>query len=195
MLKGRELIDQVGGWQAVETKGKFSISKLYNLIRDKGTKVTWRRVINNNRATPKSVFILWLAVQNRLATKDRLLSWKLNVTPDCVLCGKEVESHTHLFFVCEYSAEIWKGVLHTLNTNCPLSLTEAIKVGDACCKKNTSRAKLFNMCLAETVYGIWLERNCKVFNGYCKPANFLYRQIISNVACRCDANCRELLII
>lgn len=35
-------------------------------------------LICNNKASPKSTFVLWMAIQNRLATKDRLMSWKIS---------------------------------------------------------------------------------------------------------------------
>lgn len=32
-------------------------------------------------------------------------------TDECVLCHKEVDSCMHLFFVCEYTKEVWRTVL------------------------------------------------------------------------------------
>ena len=74
------------------------------------------------------------------------------------------------------------------------NMEEALKVTEKCARKKSPKAKIFTMCLSETVYGIWLERNSKVFTKTCKSERFLYRQIIFRVACRTKESERVLLI-
>jgi len=195
VLKSRKIIDEVGGWSTVQHRGIFSIQKLYNQIRPQGKKVQWRRAICNNKAIPKSVFILWLAIQDRLTTKERLVKWHMNVDPICVLCNKEEETLKHLFFECDYSRQVWKMILDNLGfyPNC-YKMEEVLKITYKCGKKKTPKAKLFTMCLSEAVYGIWLERNNKIFNNNCMNVMILYRQIIFRVACRTNDSERVMLI-
>lgn len=94
--------------------GKFQIKKLYELIRPSAARVHWKRIICNNKASPKSLFITWLGIQNRLYTKDRMANWNLACDPVCVLCGQGAESAQHLFFACEYSQQVWGRVLRLL---------------------------------------------------------------------------------
>jgi len=195
ILNCRKLVEDNGGWLTVQKNGKFSIQKLYNNIRPQGEKVEWRRVICNNKATPKSIFILWLAIQDRLATKERLVKWHINIDPICAQCKKEVESINHLFFDCEYSRDVWKLVMNNLNfSTCGFKLEEAMQVADQCFAKDKTKAKLFTMCLSETVYGIWLERNSKVFSHNSRNASMLHREIVFRVACRLDDKERMMLI-
>ncbi|GAA0159379.1 hypothetical protein LIER_16167 [Lithospermum erythrorhizon] len=52
-------------------------------------------------------FIAWMLFHGKMNTKDRLLRWGLNVDPKCVFFV-EVESQNHLFFECQFSAQIWR---------------------------------------------------------------------------------------
>ena len=59
---------------------------------------------------PKLAFTLWLAVQGKLMTKDRLRKWGMqNVDLTCVLCGG-IESVDHLFFACTFAKSVWQKV-------------------------------------------------------------------------------------
>lgn len=64
---------------------------------------------------PKYNVILWLAVQNRLSTKDRLLRFNLIQEEACVHCCNSVETVQHLYFECPFSkyclqqVQIWLG--------------------------------------------------------------------------------------
>ena len=43
----------------------------------------------------------------RLASKDRLKGWGMDVDAICVLCNQIGESHEHLFFECADSKIVW----------------------------------------------------------------------------------------
>lgn len=52
----------------------------------------------------------WRAMQDRLPTKDQILRLGLSQSEhisNCVFCGLEVETLTHLLFQCEFSRKIW----------------------------------------------------------------------------------------
>lgn len=57
---------------------------------------------------PKVSCCLCRAVHDRLKTRDKLLSFGMNVDPECVLCKEQAESRDRLFFKCPYSIFIWK---------------------------------------------------------------------------------------
>lgn len=56
---------------------------------------------------PRCSFIMWLAINQRLPTKDRLISWGMQVPDACVLCDAATESHQHLFFHCPFVKAVW----------------------------------------------------------------------------------------
>nr|GEV53691.1 hypothetical protein [Tanacetum cinerariifolium] len=55
----------------------------------------------------RHAFILWLATLERLATQDRIGKWNGNNMMQCYLCHKEKDSHSHLFYKCEFSRKVW----------------------------------------------------------------------------------------
>lgn len=90
--------------------------KLYKHLRGNFVTDPWKRLLCNNTASPKSVFITWMAAQHKLVTKDRLLQWGLSIDPVCVLCGVAPEIIHHLFFQC-YTTDIWEKFLKLLGVS------------------------------------------------------------------------------
>ena len=74
-------------------------------------KVNWHRLIRAAFVVPKHAFISWMAILNRLSTKERIKSWGLEIEETCVLCRNVVETGEHLFFGCDFSRGLWKEVL------------------------------------------------------------------------------------
>ncbi|XP_074283727.1 uncharacterized protein LOC141608261 [Silene latifolia] len=54
---------------------------------------------------PRHGFFMWLAVQHRLLTQDRMVRMGILQNNCCWLCGNEKESHDQLFFSCSYSRQ------------------------------------------------------------------------------------------
>lgn len=79
----------------------YSIRKMYQMFDGDFPKVSWRRVLCKNSASPVSLFIFWLAIQGRLPIKDRLQQWGISMYGLCSLCGIEMEYFQHLFFRCD----------------------------------------------------------------------------------------------
>nr|XP_016438087.1 PREDICTED: uncharacterized protein LOC107764077 [Nicotiana tabacum] len=57
----------------VQLMTKGSIKGIYRSLQGVCQKVTWIKIVCNNQGQPKWIFILRLALQQRLATKDRLI--------------------------------------------------------------------------------------------------------------------------
>jgi len=51
-------------------------------------------------------FILWVAVMEKLRTRDRLRF--LDIDPLCVFCRLYDEIHNHLFFKCPWTSLLWR---------------------------------------------------------------------------------------
>lgn len=65
----------------MEVNGDFTIKVAYKKLLSLLPKVPWCNVISKNKASPQSVFILWMTIQGRLITKDRLIAWHVDVDP------------------------------------------------------------------------------------------------------------------
>ncbi|XP_021732308.1 uncharacterized protein LOC110699125 [Chenopodium quinoa] len=192
----RILVDNVGGWTGITVNGKMSIRQLYTQIRPQVEKVTWKRIICNNRAFAKSVFITWLAIWNRLVTKDRLTTLKITCDPLCFFCASTAESVSHLFFECSYSASIWNKILQLLGF-CRIGQrfdSEVLWVLQQG-RRATAKGRLLLMCFAETIHCIWIQRNTLMFTGDYKPADIAFREVIFSVACRCIDSDRKYLYV
>ncbi|XP_021741304.1 uncharacterized protein LOC110707584 [Chenopodium quinoa] len=81
-----DIIDDIGGWSSIMKNGKMSIAKLYARIRPQAPKVGWKRIVCNNQAAPKSIFITWLSLLDKFATKDRIVKWNANVREQTGSC-------------------------------------------------------------------------------------------------------------
>lgn len=73
IISTRSLQSEIGGWSNISIEYKFSMKKAYRLLLGDVERVRWKLLICNNQAAPKSRFILWLAMHNRLSTVDRLI--------------------------------------------------------------------------------------------------------------------------
>lgn len=62
-----------------------------------------------------SPFFLWVMIHNRFFTGDRMQQWNAQIDTSCILCQDPLETRSHLFFDCRFSAQIWetltKGIL------------------------------------------------------------------------------------
>lgn len=76
----------------------FSIKHTWHSVRTVAVKQKWYGAIWFTLATPKYSIHAWLAVQNRLATGDRLVRWYAQVDTFCILCNHPMETRNHLFF-------------------------------------------------------------------------------------------------
>ncbi|XP_056688846.1 uncharacterized protein [Spinacia oleracea] len=145
---------------------KYSIKKAYGkLILPAAVKVYWASAVWCRLGQAKHRFITWLAVLERLNTKDRLRQFGLSMDDLCLLCGAATENHNHLFFGCHFSYQCWSHIasfLHISLTKC--SLPQLIRWIH---RRNISKFRkgvyyTFVWC---TVYHIWKERNNSLWNN------------------------------
>ena len=96
-------------------KQRFSTSETWLLLRESKTECFWARGIWFSQANPKFAFMAWLSIRDRMSTLDRASRWSQGLDTTCVLCKNSTETRSHLFFECDYSAQIWeyiaKGIL------------------------------------------------------------------------------------
>ncbi|GFY91886.1 hypothetical protein Acr_08g0002820 [Actinidia rufa] len=118
--------EKINQWKA---NGDLYSKLAYEYFRPKAIKLKWPKVIWTNYATPKHAFILWLAMKERLLTKDRLPDPGAN--QPCSLCRAENETAEHLFFQCNYVRHIWNPIKSWLGFRRSLSsLKAAVEMGN-----------------------------------------------------------------
>lgn len=112
-----------------------------------------------HHATPKYAFMSWLSVKNRMSTLDRVARWSQGIDTTCVLCKNAPETRDHLFFGCNFSAQIWehltKGILCCSFTTDWTEILAIISDGKWEKKSLFCVRYAFQMVL----YVVWRERN------------------------------------
>ena len=73
------------------------IKQIYDYLRGEKMKPEWR--MYKNAAMPKANFTLWIMLNRKLATVDRLAKWGITLDKTCVLC-KNVDK---VWIICSYS--------------------------------------------------------------------------------------------
>ncbi|GKC68404.1 RNA-directed DNA polymerase, eukaryota, reverse transcriptase zinc-binding domain protein [Tanacetum coccineum] len=152
-------------WRSKSGKeDKFSIRRAYQDLCDNVDDVKWHKIIWFSQNIPKHSFILWMAIQNKLITQDKIRKWGSSDMMACPLCRKDMDSHHHLFFQCEYAASFWSKVqakVGMLNAN--LGWSELVgKFSDMYCG-NSIDSIIRRLSLAACVYLVWQERNWRLF--------------------------------
>ncbi|XP_074318496.1 uncharacterized protein LOC141655309 [Silene latifolia] len=176
-----------GQW-LLDPKG-YNVSSGYELLRKKYPPVQWHKYIWHSWSVPKHIFIGWLITREALQVKEKL--YALGISPDdlCLLCGREVESHHHLFHQCVYSRGILEGMARLCNVNIPTDDIlqwiwhqhwSKIKNGILCCA--------FLACY----YQIWMQRH-QVRHESCllRPAVML-EQTRRLVKLRISTHCNQI---
>ena len=98
-------------WKSKTGKmGRFSISQTYFDMQNEEESVRWKSLVWFTQNIPKHAFILWLAIQNRLVTQDKIRKWGYYHMMVCSLCLEDMDSHKHLFFKCKYARMFWAKV-------------------------------------------------------------------------------------
>lgn len=86
-------------WEDINAKKRFSMKADYMSLSNT-PKMSWYKLLLNNPVRPKSLLIMWLACNLRLATKSILFNFGMVDNKDCVFCRQE-ETTSHLLFDCD----------------------------------------------------------------------------------------------
>ena len=97
--------------------GMFSIKSVWNEWRVKKPKVFWAQLIWFPAHIPRVSMIVWVAIWNRLNTREKLMKIGVGSDSKCGLCQSETESHDHLFFNCPYSSRVWRVLKNKCNVS------------------------------------------------------------------------------
>ncbi|KAK9757360.1 hypothetical protein RND81_01G157000 [Saponaria officinalis] len=174
ILKIRDLcIDKLGTIISAQTWLRnclsatgFSVSKAYDLFRDRGNSIPWACVLHGKAIIPSHGLISTLAGQRKLPTIDSLCQRGIYLINRCCLCKNHCESHRHLFFNCSYSKEVWNAMISWMS----LSHRSAYLISELYWtqrrgKKKHWKTNWFRGSLSATVYYLWSERNNRIFEG------------------------------
>lgn len=131
---------------------------IWNSIRKIDQTPSWTHTVWSSYVVPKSAFFFWLAIQNRLLTKDRMRRFGMLVDEMCLLCRNVNENSPHLFTTCRYSTFIFNA--------CSVNLTlnwQDYTLGRFCANViDKVHEQVAYLYIATTIYHLWQEQNARV---------------------------------
>lgn len=147
----------------------FLVGLAWDSIRPRGVQVPWFRVVWHTHAVPRHSVHLWLIMGRKLMTQDRLRQWDVGESVNlnllrCPLCRLQPDSHTHLFFECTYSMQVWNSVCPLAGMqNEPPSWDTIIAWIQTISKRNSRKSVVPRLVFDAASYLVWQERNLRIY--------------------------------
>ncbi|GJU08021.1 reverse transcriptase zinc-binding domain-containing protein [Tanacetum coccineum] len=120
-------------------------------------KVEWHKIVWFSNCIPRHAFVLWMAMQNRLSTQDRIAIWKPNDVMQCAFCKQCLDSIEHLFFTCVFSIDVWKEMQKMLSVNMSFSWRSVVEELYRLPNNNNIWSIVRRLVFGVVVYFLWLK--------------------------------------
>jgi hypothetical protein len=150
------------------SSGQYSSKSAYNTMFTGSIKFpAWRRIWKT-WAPANCKFFIWLAINNRCWTSDRLAKRGLPHQAACPLCDQDVETINHILVSCVFAREVWSLVLNRI---IPAVRPPRIDshFNSWWCRASATlpkdERKGFNSLVVLVVWELWKHRNACVFQG------------------------------
>ena len=84
-----------------------------------------------------------------------------------------------MFIQCNYARRIWERLLSSIErqTQVPMTWEQFVQWSIMHGKGKRSAAQLFKTMLAEGIYGLWMERNSRIFEHKSKSEEQIVKEI------------------
>ena len=152
-------------WSA-SSSGKFSYAATWNELRSKGNEVSWWKLLWFSLNIPRYSFIGWLAMHNKLPTRERMLKWGFTVDGNCVFCRNSLETRNHIFFECSFSKRLWRKIMALCLVSDPCFCWEdLLEWGVVHLKGTEMRDIVCKVAWWATGYSMWSQRNAIIHAG------------------------------
>ncbi|KAF3497455.1 hypothetical protein DY000_02055670 [Brassica cretica] len=140
-----------------KSRDKFATGSVYAYLKGDVATVAWSSLVWSSYGIPRQNFLTWLVIQNRCPTKDRLLSWGLQVDSLCPLYNVGQESRNHLFFDCSFSFQIWSVMAARCGFQARPNWDETV-ISLQNFRGNKNLHRLLLLAWQSPIYSIWKER-------------------------------------
>lgn len=157
--------EEVKGKFTNQMMQKYTISVGYNMLMGEFQKERWALQVWNKWSLPKHTFISWLAVQDRMNTRERVGRYINLADRSCVLCTDSIETRDHLLFDCIWS-KICLGKLKSwLNWRCSATKLMTLLKWIQRSRITKTRKQMYIASLTALIHMIWYARNTKIWEG------------------------------
>ncbi|XP_074300724.1 uncharacterized protein LOC141632033 [Silene latifolia] len=155
--------------------GKLLIRKIYEFLLDVPQQEDWFSVFFHQSIVPSHRVTALLAAQRKLATIDNLQQRGFQLASRCSLCKQDLDTHQHLLVWSDLIQ--WQHLtLHNLDLLDLMHWSYGSQHGWA--------AAWFRTTLAAATYGIWIERNRRIFLDHESTVQAVVNKIKYTVAVR-----------
>ncbi|XP_039038060.1 uncharacterized protein LOC120175520 [Hibiscus syriacus] len=159
-----------------------AIKDIWDDIRPKSQKVPWHNLLWFPLHIPKHCLIVWMAIQDRLPTRDRLQNMGINIAALCVNCSNYPETRNHLFADCSLADRLWNIILNVNGMNAShLSWNEMVYRAITSWKWKSQITSIVKIAWSAFIYSIWQERNQRIFQARSRSAEQLFTEIYEAV--------------
>ncbi|XP_076902911.1 uncharacterized protein LOC143557812 [Bidens hawaiensis] len=153
-------------WKACST-GEFSVSSVKKLLAAAPSPISQVKMHWKVWTPMKCKLLVWRSIINRLPTKDELSKRGVILQNHlCELCDMDVETNTHLFTGCFFTAEVWNGVEAwcRLQPMVIFDVTDLLQITSSQPFSKTAKYILRDIIYV-VMWAIWIERNDRIFKG------------------------------
>ncbi|XP_039032502.1 uncharacterized protein LOC120167610 [Hibiscus syriacus] len=141
-------------------------SCLWDKVRSRSEKVPWHRLVWFPGHIPNFSLISWMAILDRLPTKNRLARFGIVTNSVCRLCSSGLESRSHLFSECSYASEAWCAILLLCGLyHVPTGWNDLLHWLLLNLKGKSLLVHILKLGWTDFIYCIWEERNRRHFRG------------------------------
>ena len=146
--------------------------------------VNWHYTIWFPQAIRRHAFIVWMVIQDRLVTQDKLLKWGLINSMSCVFYLASVKDRNHLFFGCQFTAGIWLRIIRLCgNFNMPRNWeNEFLWVIST--KGKSFYSITTRIAWGATIYHLWRQRNSRIHENIFSPTDAIFHLICNDIRLR-----------
>ncbi|XP_039057118.1 uncharacterized protein LOC120200312 [Hibiscus syriacus] len=154
--------------------GTIYTRDIWEAVRDRKSKVSWHKIIWFPMHIPKFSMISWMAILDKLPTRDRLSRMGIVIDTQCVLCNEATESRNHLFVDCNFAKLLWNSILNLAHVHKPHLPWESM-IEWACVewRGKSLISILLKIAWTSYIYTIWEERNRRIFKQKAREAAHL----------------------
>ncbi|KAK1427907.1 hypothetical protein QVD17_16636 [Tagetes erecta] len=162
----------------------FSTMMVWDTIRQRKQLINWYNVVWFTHSIPRHAFHAWLVCQNKLNTQDRMKKWNMNMSC-CPLCMRNMDSHEHLFFECDFANQVWKTIrVFTDMVQVEGKWEDIVQFLISRGEWKSISSTVDRLVLGAAAYYIWQERNARLFENDKRTPTQISNVILKTVRMR-----------
>uniref|UniRef100_A0A251VNU9 Putative RNA-directed DNA polymerase, eukaryota, Reverse transcriptase zinc-binding domain protein n=1 Tax=Helianthus annuus TaxID=4232 RepID=A0A251VNU9_HELAN len=174
-------------WRDGDDFDEVTTSGVWNSIRYRSPEVEWGSLVWFAQCIPRHAFLMWLIMRGKLLTQDKILQWGIERRKNmnmmcCMLCYQNNDSHSHLFFECPFSAQVWISVRQKVDmVSVQPKWTDIIDWLLPRARSRSVANYAARLLVAASAYIIWQERNARIFKNQMRPPEVISEVILNTV--------------